>query len=110
MGHSVLWAFGWPHQATGEFISSFIYFTFLLKHLMIFGFVWLYQATEAQPIEEPAPPTRRGRKRKALAAEPDLVGMVPEVVIVTNLEGGVNEEPLPNAELPEGWVPLEGVT
>jgi len=46
------------------------------------------------------PPTRRGRKRKAPVVEPNLVGVIPEVVTVTNLEGRVSEEPLPDAELP----------
>lgn len=45
-----------------------------------------------------------------LPPEPDLVGMVPEVVTLTNVGGGVSEEPLPKAELPEGWVPSEMVT
>lgn len=29
--------------------------------------------------------------------EPYLVGLIPEVVLVTDLEGGVTEEPLPEA-------------
>lgn len=56
------------------------------------------------------PPTKRGRKRKAPVVEPDLVGVIPEVVIVTNLEGKVSEEPLLDVELLEEWVPLEIVT
>lgn len=61
-------------------------------------------------VEEPTPPTRSGRKRKVIPAEPDLVGIVPKVVTMTDLEGGVSEEPLPKAELPEGWVPPKMVT
>lgn len=37
------------------------------------------------------------------------MGMVLEVVIVTSLGGEVHEVPLPEVELLEGWVPLEGV-
>lgn len=44
-------------------------------------------------------PTRRERKRQVFVMEPDLVGVIPEVVTVTNLKGRVIEEPLPNAEL-----------
>lgn len=38
------------------------------------------------------------------------MGMVPKVVPMTDLEGGVTEEPLPEAELPESWVPPEAMT
>lgn len=42
--------------------------------------------------------------------EPDLMGMVLKVVVVIDLEGGTNKEPLLEAELPKGWVPPEGMT
>lgn len=29
---------------------------------------------------------------------------------MTNFEGGVSDEPLPEAEVLEGWVPLEAMT
>lgn len=40
------------------------------------------------------------------------MGMVPlhEVVTLTGVGGDVSEVPLPEVELPEGWVPPEGVT
>lgn len=63
-----------------------------------------------QPIDEPAPLVQRGRKRRVPPAEPNLMGMIPEVVPVTDLKGGVGEELLPGAELPEGWVPPKGMT
>jgi len=31
--------------------------------------------------------------------------MIPKVVPIADLEGGVIEEPLTEAKLPEGWVP-----
>lgn len=40
--------------------------------------------------------------------EPDVLGLVPEVVASLGDEAG--ELPLPEAKLPEGWVPLAGVT
>lgn len=36
--------------------------------------------------------------------------VVPEVVTMTGLGGEASEVPLPEVELPEGWVPPEGVT
>ncbi len=50
--------------------------------------------------DEPVPPTRRGRKRKAHMVELDLVGVILEVVTVTDLKGRVSEEPLLDVELP----------
>lgn len=38
------------------------------------------------------------------------MGVVPEVITMTSLGGEASEVPLPEAELPKGWVPLEGVT
>lgn len=72
--------------------------------------VWFYQAAEARLIDEPTLPTRKGKKRTALVVEPDLVGVIPETVIVTNLKGRVSEESLPNVELPGEWVPPETMT
>lgn len=45
------------------------------------------------------PPTKSERKRKALMVEPNMVGVIPQVVMVTDLEGGVSEEPSPDVEL-----------
>lgn len=42
--------------------------------------------------------------------ELDLVRVILKAVTVTDLEGRVSEEPLPDVELPEGWVPSEIVT
>lgn len=36
--------------------------------------------------------------------------MVLEVVTMTILESGVSEEPLPEVELPKGWVPPKVMT
>lgn len=38
------------------------------------------------------------------------MGLILEVMPVTDLEGGVIEEPLPKAELPKSWVPPEVMT
>lgn len=63
-----------------------------------------------QPTSKPTPPTRRGRKRKAPMVEPDLVGMVLEMVMVIGLEAGETEMPLPEAKVLEGWVPPKTVS
>lgn len=42
--------------------------------------------------------------------EPDLMGLIPKVVVVTDLEGGVTEEPLPEAKTPTSSVPSKVVT
>lgn len=78
--------------------------------MTILNLFWFQQATTAQPLEELAPLTHRGRKRRVPPTKPDLMGMVPEVVLVTDLKGGASEEPLLEAELLEGWVPPEGMT
>lgn len=38
------------------------------------------------------------------------MGLIPKVVPVTNLKGEVTEEPLPKAEIPEGWMSPEVMT
>lgn len=43
-------------------------------------------------------------------AKPDLLGLIPKVALVTNLKGGVIEEPLPEAETPASWLPPKAVT
>lgn len=42
--------------------------------------------------------------------EPDLMGLILEVVVVTELEGGVIEESLPEVETLASWVPPEAMT
>lgn len=41
--------------------------------------------------------------------EPDLTGMLPEVVLVDDREGGQMGMPLPEAKVPKEWAPLEVV-
>lgn len=38
------------------------------------------------------------------------MGLIPEVIPVTDLDGGVTEEPLPEAEIPKGWMLPEVMT
>lgn len=38
------------------------------------------------------------------------MGLIPEVVPMTVLEGGIIEESLPEAEVPMGWMPPEVMT
>lgn len=42
--------------------------------------------------------------------EPDLLGLIPEVVPMTDLEGGVIKEPLLEAETPTSWMPPKAMT
>lgn len=42
--------------------------------------------------------------------EPDLIGLIPKVVVMTDFEGGVIEEPLPEAETLASWVPPKTVS
>lgn len=44
------------------------------------------------------------------SAEPNLMGMMLEMVVVTDPGGRANEELLPEVELPEDWVPPKKMT